>query len=190
MAAATLVLAACGSGSEGTVEPADSTTRDAMASTEPSPEAMVEESADAEAPAMEAAEQLQFTSTLLADGAAFDGASLAGKDTILWFWAPWCPTCQNEAPSIAAASLNLPDGVTIIGVPGQSDVGAMQAFTAEYGLGGIDHLVDEDGSLWSGFGVAYQPAFAFINDDGTVTTVPGSMSEQGLLDAANELAAN
>jgi thiol-disulfide isomerase/thioredoxin len=197
MAATTLTLAACSSGSQdsaGAAGPSNSTSPEAMATTGFSSGAAdgANDGAmtDDAAAGGSVAEQLQFTSTLLADGAAFDGASLAGKDTILWFWAPWCPVCQNEAPDIAAASTQLPDGVTLIGVPGKSDVDAMQTFTAAYGLDNVDHIVDADGSLWQDFEVLSQPAFALINDDGTVTTIPGSMSTEGILDAANQLAAS
>ena len=40
--------------------------------------------------------ELQFTSTTL-DGEPFDGASLYGEATILWFWAPWCPSCAADS---------------------------------------------------------------------------------------------
>ncbi|WP_201774489.1 redoxin family protein [Demequina aurantiaca] len=169
----------------------DAMTDDAMAEDAMSDdEAMAKEESEEPAANIDVPKQLEFTTTTLADGAEFDGVSLAGKDTLLWFWAPWCPTCQAEASEIAAAAANLPEGVSIVGVPGRSDVGAMKEFTAKYGLEDFDHLVDEDGSLWSGFNVAYQPAFAFINDDGTVETLPGSLSAQGVIDAANELAAS
>lgn len=38
----------------------------------------------------------EFTVATL-DGATFDGRSLAGKPALLWFWAPWCPTCLGQA---------------------------------------------------------------------------------------------
>ncbi|PZS23467.1 MAG: thiol:disulfide interchange protein, partial [Pseudonocardiales bacterium] len=49
------------------------------------------------------AQQLQFTATTL-QGTKFAGQSLAGKPTVLWFWAPWCAVCQHEAPSVAKAA--------------------------------------------------------------------------------------
>jgi len=39
---------------------------------------------------------LKFTGQTL-DGAAYDGQQLASKPTVLWFWAPWCPTCRAQA---------------------------------------------------------------------------------------------
>ena len=81
-------------------------------------------------------EKLQFTATTLT-GDAFDGTSLAGSDAILWFGASWCPTCQAEAPGVAQAVAQLPDGVTMYGVPGRSDQAGMEKFVGDYGLGDI-----------------------------------------------------
>ncbi len=36
------------------------------------------------------------------DGEAFEGASLAGRPAVLWFWAPWCPTCRGQIPQVTA----------------------------------------------------------------------------------------
>jgi thiol-disulfide isomerase/thioredoxin len=149
----------------------------------------VGESASAEAaPAAEVPEQLAFTATDVATGASVEGSSLAGKDLILWFWAPWCPNCQAEAPDVAAAAAALPEGVTLVGIPGRADVASSQEFLGDYGVEGFAHLYDEDGSIWQAFGVAYQPAFALVNDDGSIETIPGSLGEDGILAAAQDLA--
>lgn len=132
-------------------------------------------------------DKLNFTATTVS-GDSFDGTSLAGKDSILWFWASWCPTCQAEAPGVATAAAQLPDGVTMYGVPGNSDQAGMETFVSDYGLGDVVHIVDGDGSLWSTFGVPYQPAFAFVNDDGEITVIQGSLGVDGILEAANSLA--
>ena len=133
-------------------------------------------------------DELQFTTQTVADGAPFDAASLAGRDVILWFWAPWCPTCQAESGDLAAAAEELPEGVTLMGVAGQSELPAMQSFLTEYGVDNFAHMADVDGSIWENLGVPYQPAYALINDDGTIETIVGAMGKDGVLDAAAELA--
>jgi thiol-disulfide isomerase/thioredoxin len=45
-------------------------------------------------------DRLQFTGTTLG-GAPFSGAALQGKPAVLWFWTPWCPFCNAEAPGSA-----------------------------------------------------------------------------------------
>ncbi|MEX2440419.1 MAG: hypothetical protein WD739_11190 [Actinomycetota bacterium] len=50
----------------------------------------------------------------------------------------------------------------------------MQGFVDEYGLS-FPQAVTEDGSLWARFGVAYQPAWMFVNDDGRSALVPSGL---------------
>lgn len=133
-------------------------------------------------------EELQFTTRTVADGEPFDAATLAGQDIILWFWAPWCPTCQAESGDLADAAEELPDGVTLMGVAGQSELPDMQSFLTDFGVDNFAHMADVDGSIWARFAVSYQPAYALIDDDGTIETIPGAMGKDGVLDAAARLA--
>lgn len=137
---------------------------------------------------VEVPEQLQFTTRTVADGESFDAATLAGQDVILWFWAPWCPTCQAESGDLAAAAAELPESVTLMGVAGQSELVDMQSFVTDFGVDNFAHMADVDGSIWATFGVSYQPAYALINDDGSISTVVGPMGKDGVLDAAVQLA--
>ena len=108
-----------------------------------------------------------FTAQTL-DGRTIEGESLKGKDVVLWFWAPWCPTCLVEGKNQVAPALDeLPDGVEFIGIAGRSDdLAAMDEFVEWTSTGGVEHIVDSDGSIWEGFGVLLQPAFYFVNQDG------------------------
>lgn len=183
-AAAAITLAACASPAATPPQPsaptAPVTTPATSAAASPSPAQESPEPAPVPT-------QLQFTTTTVADGAAFEGASLAGKNTVLWFWAPWCPVCQAESGTVAAAFAELPEDVTLIGVSGRADVPAMQAFLADYGVSNFQHIADVDGTVWGNFGISYQPAFAFIGADGEITTVPSSMSKAEIIAAAREL---
>jgi thiol-disulfide isomerase/thioredoxin len=85
---------------------------------------------------------LQFTSKAI-DGADFSGQSLTGKPAVLWLWAPWCPTCQAEAPTVAKAAQMHPT-VTFLGVAAQDRLPAMTQFVAKYKMGGFTHLADPD----------------------------------------------
>ena len=56
------------------------------------------------------------------------------------------------------------------------------------GVDDITHVVDADGSIWSSFSVASQPAWAFVDADGTlVSTVNGALGADGLRDRVNSL---
>ncbi len=165
------VLTACGSSSE-----PDSTaapTQSAAATTS----AAATNSVPAEAPPAVAA-QLQFSATTIS-GEPFSGQSLAGKPTVLWFWAPWCPTCQREAPMVGQVSATHPD-VTFVGVAGLADVAAMKEFVDKYPVDTFTELADTDGEIWMKFGVTKQPAYAFVEADSTVDVVRGEMSESEL----------
>jgi peroxiredoxin len=141
-------------------------------STSPAPAApavdVVEETAPANAPA------LDFSARRLTGG-TIDGAQLAGGDVVLWMWAPWCPQCNREATHVADAVAAFSDRVTFVGVAGHDTDEAHRAFVAEHGLGDMLHVVDDDGSVWEYFGVSYQPAWVFVDEDGTTDRVAGGL---------------
>jgi thiol-disulfide isomerase/thioredoxin len=132
-------------------------------------------------------DQLAFTGTTLS-GAPFDGASLQGKPAVLWFWTPWCPFCNQEAPNVSQVAAANPQ-VTFVGVAARSDVGQMQDFVSRYNLN-FTNLNDADGSIWARFHVPWQPAYVFLRPDGTSTFVnnpTSAMSEQELSDRVHAL---
>ncbi|APE14917.1 protein disulfide oxidoreductase [Mycolicibacterium pallens] len=133
-------------------------------------------------------DQLAFTGTTLS-GAPFNGASLQGKPAVLWFWTPWCPFCNAEAPNVSQVAAANPK-VTFVGVAARSDVGQMQAFVSKYNLN-FTNLNDADGSIWARFNVPWQPAYVFVRPDGSSTFVnnpTSAMSEQELSDRVRALA--
>ena len=140
------------------------------------------------APTARADEQLNFTGTTLS-GAQFNGASLQGKPAVMWFWTPWCPFCNQEAPNVSAVAAANPK-VTFVGVAARSDVGQMENFVSKYNLN-FTNLNDADGSIWARFNVPWQPAYVFLRPDGTSTFVnnpTSAMSQQELTDRVRALA--
>ena len=141
-----------------------------------------------EAPAARADDQLNFTGTTLS-GAQFNGSSLQGKPAVMWFWTPWCPFCNQEAPNVSAVAAANPK-VTFVGVAARSDVGQMENFVSKYNLN-FTNLNDADGSIWARFNVPWQPAYVFLRPDGTSTFVnnpTSAMSQQELTDRVRALA--
>ncbi len=134
-----------------------------------------------------AAEQLKFTAKTV-DGKDINGADLAGKPVVLWFWAPWCPKCQREAPGMAAAVKEHGDKVTFLGVAALDQVPAMQQFVQKYGLQSFQHVADVDSAVWKRFGVTAQPAYAFVDASGQVEVVTSQLSEQDLKQRLSKLA--
>ncbi len=163
LAALVLVVTACGSGKE------------------PSTSAYqpVDDSASA-AP-------LAFSGTTLT-GSELDAMSLSGQPVVLWFWAPWCTVCRAEAPDVATIADEFDGEVTFLGVPGLGEVKDMQAFVQETGIAGFEHVIDDDGQLWQRFGVAAQPAFVFIDRDGTAELHAGGLDAAELRRVTDDLA--
>lgn len=110
---------------------------------------------------------LAFTATTL-DGRSFDGTSLAGKPAVLWFWAPWCPICLQQAPGVRAAVAKYGDRVNIVGVAGLDKTEAMPEFVRLAKVQGMTHIADEAGVVWKRFGITEQSVFVLLDADGTV----------------------
>jgi thiol-disulfide isomerase/thioredoxin len=137
-------------------------------------------------PAPAAAADLNFSGTTLS-GAPFNGASLQGKPAVLWFWTPWCPFCNQEAPSVSAVAAANPK-VTFVGVSTRADVSAMANFASKYNLN-FTNLNDADGSIWAMFNVPWQPAYVFLNSDGSSTFVNNPVSAMSQQDLTNRVQA-
>ncbi|BBX02448.1 hypothetical protein BST36_10065 [Mycolicibacterium moriokaense] len=139
-------------------------------------------------PTAVADDRMQFTGTTLS-GAPFSGESLVGKPAVLWFWTPWCPFCNAEAPSVSQVAAANPD-VTFVGVAARSSVADMQSFVSKYNLN-FTNLNDADGAIWARYNVPWQPAYVFYRSDGSSTFVnnpTSAMSQQELSDRVTALA--
>jgi thiol-disulfide isomerase/thioredoxin len=122
--------------------------------------------------------QLDFTAKTVG-GQELSGQTLAGKPVVFWFWAPWCPTCEREAPEVAKAARANPEA-TFVGVAALDQEPAMQEFVDKYDLGFFTNIADVDGAVWQRFGVTAQPAFAFVGANGSVDVVRGTLGESAL----------
>lgn len=124
-------------------------------------------------------------------GADFDVDSLAGTDAVLWFWAPWCPTCQRQAGLVNEALPQLPDGVEFIGVAGLTDSEEqVDQFIDEYGVTDVTHVVDLAGDVWRHFEITSQSTFVFLDDSGMITVTGAGTTVDEILTRAEELAAS
>jgi thiol-disulfide isomerase/thioredoxin len=136
--------------------------------------------------ALAADDRLNFSATTLSGG-HFNGASLQGKPAVLWFWTPWCPFCNGEAPGLSQVAAANP-GVTFVGVAAHSDVAAMQNFVSKYGLN-FTNLNDADGSIWARYNVPWQPAWVFYRADGSSTFVNNPTASMSAEELAGRVAA-
>ena len=124
---------------------------------------------------------LAFRATTV-DGAAFAGAELAGKKTVLWFWAPWCTVCARAAGDVKTAAAALGPNVRVIGVAGLStDAADMRRFVERGGLQSMTNLADTTGDIYARFGVTQQDTFVLVGPDGTATRHPSYSEEVDLV---------
>ena len=110
---------------------------------------------------------LRFTGRTL-DGAAFDATTMAGRPTILWFWAPWCATCASEAQSIADLATEYRGQLSILGIAGLGTNKAMHEFVSDLGVGNVPHLDDQAGAIWKKFKITQQSTYVFLDRSGQV----------------------
>lgn len=187
------VLAACGSGgdpSTGSTSPNETPNETPPAeTTAPQPTTPPATALPETETATPIPEELNFSSTTLS-GDSFDGASIAGTPTVLWFWAPWCPVCAREAPLIADLAEQYAGQVSFVGIAGLSgDLDAMQRFVDDGGVGEITHLDDRDGAVYAHFGVTQQYDIGFVAADGTVEIKTGPLEESEITAEVERLAA-
>jgi thiol-disulfide isomerase/thioredoxin len=125
-----------------------------------------------------APEKFQFTAKTL-EGAEFRGEMLASQPAVLWFWTPWCPSCNAEAKKVARIA-ERHKKIQFVGVAAEDELDAMKKFVADHEMTGFPHLADLDGAVWKRFGVTAQPTFAFVRGDGSVELLTGAPTEEQL----------
>jgi thiol-disulfide isomerase/thioredoxin len=167
LALATIALVSgCGGAETPVAEPAPTSATPSADTTPSGGESSPEPDADREP----VPETLDFTATTVT-GDPFDGASLAGKPALLWFWAPWCPTCRSQIPQVQDLAEQYDDDVAVVGVGSLDSAEAIAAFAEE--VDGVTHLEDLDGALYRKFGIAEQSSFVLLDADGVVAFETG-----------------
>lgn len=176
LAAALLTLTGCGS-SGGAASAGDAGASPAEASSPASPPAA---SSGSGAEGAKVPEALNFTATTV-DGKPFDAKTLAGKPTVLWFWAPWCPTCKGQAAETAKVATDNANKVNVVGVAGLDKNAAMRDFVSDTNTGSFPHLSDEKGEVWKRFEVTQQSHYVILGKTGKTVY-------EGVLPGGNGLA--
>ncbi|WP_095757077.1 redoxin domain-containing protein [Streptomyces xinghaiensis] len=194
-AAVLLTVAGCGSGGEsgasggsGEAGTAAGSSPEAGSGEEPADGAGTDggtEDGDANGSA-EVPDAFRFTGQTL-DGQKFDGAELAGKPTVLWFWAPWCPKCKAQAPETAKVAQEFEGKAHVVGVAGLDKPAAMKDFVSSAKVGGFPQLNDEPGALWRKFGVTEQSVYVVLDDKGETVFTGNLPAGEGLAGKVREL---
>ena len=104
----------------------------------------------------------------LDDGGDFDLATLASSDspTLLWFWAPWCEVCNQEAASIERLAVDGRDDLAVVAIGGRDDAANGPAFVASHGLRTPTLLFDESMAAWEAYRIPGQPGAVLLDRGG------------------------
>lgn len=127
---------------------------------------------------------LAFTATTL-EGEPFDGTSLRGTPTVLWFWAPWCPTCGAQISTVRGLGRDYAGRVNVIGVGGLDTQDAIEDLAGV--IDHVTHLVDDEGEVWKHFRVTAQSTYIVIDADGEIVH-EGYLDNGALEDLVADLA--
>ena len=157
-----LGLTGCGAGSGADDDAAEVSRSSSASPTQPPASSDPDRNAT---PGPAVPEALRFTATTV-DGRPLDGSTLAGKPTVLWFWAPWCPKCKAQAAETAKVAADRAGEVNVVGVAGLDKNAAMKDFVADTGTSGFPHLSDEKGDIWKRFEVTEQSRYVILDKDG------------------------
>ncbi|MBL0885539.1 TlpA family protein disulfide reductase [Myceligenerans indicum] len=119
------------------------------------------------------------------EGGTFDGASVAGTPTVIWFWAPWCPTCRSQIPTVTRLAEEYDGEVEFIGAGSLASDAEIRELAET--IPHVTHLIDVDGTVWTKFGVTAQSTFAVIDENGDVVA-DGYLDTGALEDAVADVA--
>ena len=183
LAIAGLALSGCGTSTEGSAAPAEQAVDSPSASpSEPAPaSSSTPQKSATTVPAI-----LDFAANTVA-GASFEGASLAGKPAVLWFWAPWCPTCRGQIEGVSALAKEYGDSVNFVGVGSLDQASAIEDFAGDVPAD-IPHLLDPEGAVWRHFGIVEQSTYVVLDADAKVLST-GYLDDDALANLVAGLAA-
>lgn len=100
-----------------------------------------------------------------------------GKNTILFFWATWCPHCRTQTKEIQANQAQFKaKNVEMVFI----DAGERKEEVVEYltrmGIS-LPSYLDEDGQVSDKYKIFGLPTFVFIDQQGTITAVEHHLPE-------------
>lgn len=95
--------------------------------------------------------------------------AVAGKPTLLWFWAPHCTFCRAEAPALLEFAKTYGDQVQILGLGAQDNLDQAVDFLADTSTQKLEMVWDASGKSWLHYKVTNQPTVVVLDAQGKVT---------------------
>ena len=115
---------------------------------------------------------------------------LATSDTptLLWFWAPWCPVCSEEAPAIERLAADAGAELSVVAIGGRDHAANGPDFVARHGLRTPMMLFDESMATWQAYRIVGQPGAVLLDREGRERgRWSGAFDTRLALDAARAL---
>lgn len=112
---------------------------------------------------------------------------VAGKPTLLWFWAPHCPICKAEAPKLLDFNAKHGTTIAVLGLGAQDSLEQAGGFTQETSTTPLEMVWDSSGKSWVHYRVTNQPTVILLDGEGKVVKRWfRNFDEQGILEAAGQ----
>ncbi|MBW3563360.1 MAG: redoxin family protein [Acidobacteria bacterium] len=108
-----------------------------------------------------------FDLPVLDSDGSISSADLAGKPTVLNFWASWCVPCFAEHRVLVSAARELSPSVNFIGIIYQDEEENARRFLARFGSA-YPSLIDEHGRTAIRFGVYGVPESFILDSSGNI----------------------
>lgn len=97
---------------------------------------------------------------------------IGGRPALLQFWATWCSTCTELAPTIASVAEQFRGQLVVVGVAvaANQTPARVQQYVKKHSLPGV-HLFDADGAARDAFGVPGTSYVVVLDRAGTVVYI-------------------
>ncbi len=106
---------------------------------------------------------------------------------MLWFWAPWCPTCRAQIDGVSTLAEANAGTVNVVGVGGLDESAAIGDFADDVPAEEVVQLSDPDGGVWRHFEITTQSSYVVLDADGA-TVASGYLDDDELVDVVAGLA--
>jgi peroxiredoxin len=104
----------------------------------------------------------------LLDGGAFESRKLAGRPTVMTFWASWCGPCQKEMPALAKVYEGYrKEGLDVVGISVDTDETKLRTWLEKNPMP-FRIARDPGGKLMDTFTDRGLPTTFWIKKDGTI----------------------
>lgn len=134
---------------------------------------------------------LEMTDVATGDTVDLDEALRGDGDTptLAWFWAPHCPTCRGEAPTLDRYAAETAGEVNLVGIGTRDDFALAEDFLESTGVTNFPLLWEPSGESWVNFDVVAQPYLLLLDGTEVVERWPGGVAPEVVQQRLADMAA-